>query len=124
MTLTIFVCHVCFLFCLKQGFRISSQLLSFFNEVRFSGVIDPKLNLNREKKVFLKKVNVLGFIDQIYKSVKDCMTHHKVIVLNKKKKFLIKFIYFEPFHKNFFVFKFDKVVMGHAILTKLILWFN
>ena len=72
---------VLFLFCLKQGFRISSQLLSSLNEVCFSGVINPKLKLIVKMKVFLKKVHIFGFIDQTYKSVEDRMTHHKVIVI-------------------------------------------
>ena len=43
------------------------------------------------------------------------MTHHKII----KKKTFGKFINFEPFPQNIFP-EFDKFVIGHANLTKLI----
>ena len=56
---------------IQQGFRISSQLLSSFNEVSFLCFIGPKPKLNRENKSFLEKSSSLG-------SVEDRMTHHKV----------------------------------------------
>ena len=46
---------------LNRGFRISSQLLSSFNDVRFfPAVIDPKPNLNCENEIFLEKKPYFG----------------------------------------------------------------
>ena len=69
--------------------------------------------------VFLKKVHILGLIDQTYRSVEDRMTHHKVKVFFLHN-FSAKFLNLEPFPQNFFFSKFDKVVIGFVILTKLI----
>ena len=59
------------LFCLKQGFRISSQFLSSMRSVFQASMIQNS------------KVHLLGPIDQTYKSVENRMTHHKVIALKK-----------------------------------------
>ena len=45
----------------------------------FVGVIDPKPNLTGKNECFL-----LGLINQTYKFVEDCMTHHKFIKFAKK----------------------------------------
>ena len=49
---------------------------------------------------------ILGLINQTYMSVEDRMTHHKVFI----------FLFFSSV--KLINFQFDKVVMGHAILTK------
>ena len=51
------------------------------------------------------------------------MTHHLVIIKINKKNFLVKFSNLEPFPQNFFS-EFDKFLMGHSNLTKLIGLFN
>ena len=45
----------------------------------FSDDINPKPNLNDKTNIFLKKSNIQGLIDQIYKSDEDLMTHDRFI---------------------------------------------
>ena len=95
------------LFCLTQAFRISSQLLSFFNEVCFWALLIQSSTYIVKMKVFLNKFRIFGLIDQTYKSVEDCMSNHNVIV--KKKRNSVNLINLEPFPQNLFSSNFIKL---------------
>ena len=69
---------------IQRSFRISIQLLSSFNEVRFFGRHWSKTQLKLWKwKLSWNKAHLYGLINQTYKSVEDRITHDKMIIFLK-----------------------------------------